>query len=83
MYKVILVKIGCEGGFYGPDCRQRCGKCKHGSVCDNHNGTCNDGCQTWWTGTKCEVYIGILLITDFCVNESTHKFKNKQKAVSI
>ena len=48
----------CEFGLYGTNCKSDCGKCKNGSACDRDHGTCYDGCQTWWTDTKCDTYIG-------------------------
>ncbi|KAK2139295.1 hypothetical protein LSH36_1879g00026, partial [Paralvinella palmiformis] len=50
-------KQRCEDGVYGTNCQDQCGHCKTNIVCDRYNGTCHDGCQIWWTDTKCNTYI--------------------------
>jgi len=55
---MVIYILECEVNFYGINCQHRCGNCKNGTICDINNGQCTDGCQIWWTGTKCNVYIG-------------------------
>ena len=54
---LIIIYIGCEDGSYGTNCQDQCGQCKTNTICDRYNGTCHDGCQIWWTDTKCNTYI--------------------------
>ena len=62
---LIIIYIGCEDGSYGTNCQDRCGQCKTNVVCDRYNGTCHDGCQIWWTDTKCNTYIGRYVIYEY------------------
>ncbi|KAK2138332.1 hypothetical protein LSH36_3284g00011, partial [Paralvinella palmiformis] len=57
-------KQRCEDGFYGTNCQDQCGQCKTNTICDRYNGTCHDGCQIWWTDTKCNTYISLPNRTD-------------------
>lgn len=35
----------CIPGFFGENCKKRCGNCIAGASCDSYSGLCPDGCQ--------------------------------------
>ena len=44
---------GCDNGFYGDLCEDRCGNCV-GGTCNQTTGYCADGCVDEWYGLPCE-----------------------------
>ncbi|XP_052678194.1 multiple epidermal growth factor-like domains protein 10 [Crassostrea angulata] len=43
----------CNQGTYGKDCQHRCGSCINQTHCFYVNGTCLKGCDTGYLGDKC------------------------------
>ncbi|XP_056013740.1 uncharacterized protein LOC125677597 [Ostrea edulis] len=43
----------CKSGFYGRNCKKRCGHCKFGTHCNDITGICPEGCQDTWEGPPC------------------------------
>ena len=51
------VCLSCLDGFYadGPAACVECSKlCKLGTTCDRNNGLCTEGCESGWSGEKCD-----------------------------
>lgn len=46
--------LECSDHFYGSDCNTACGHCSNNDVCDKENGRCQNGCQSYWAGEKCD-----------------------------
>ncbi|XP_013007681.1 scavenger receptor class F member 1 isoform X2 [Cavia porcellus] len=46
-------KRPCAPGYYGLQCRQRCGHCKHNAPCSVDTGSC-ESCEPGWNGTRCQ-----------------------------
>lgn len=44
----------CEGGFYGTNCSKPCGHCNSGAYCNIVTGNCPNGCQSHWSGSRCD-----------------------------
>lgn len=53
----IMVTMKCAVGYYGQNCKEKCGQCKDSPTCDKDTGACPNGCQQWWTGSICDKYI--------------------------
>ena len=49
----ILLLIECDGGMFGHNCSQSCGKCFNNEQCHHINGTCLNGCDSGYSGTNC------------------------------
>ena len=43
----------CDGGKFGQNCDETCGKCVNGEHCDHVNGTCFNGCDRGFKGFNC------------------------------
>lgn len=39
--------------MYGENCGEECGNCLHSVQCNHINGTCMDGCDSGFQGSKC------------------------------
>lgn len=50
----MLLILECIDYFYGGDCNTTCGHCVNNGVCDKDTGQCPNGCQTHWTGNRCD-----------------------------
>ncbi len=48
-----IVYLECDTGFYGEDCKFRCGKCEGGPQCDKETGACPHGCELGWVEPRC------------------------------
>lgn len=49
-----LFYIECSLGHFGLDCRNRCSShCTNGEPCNHISGSCPNGCQDGFVGTKC------------------------------
>ncbi|XP_004635530.2 scavenger receptor class F member 1 [Octodon degus] len=46
-------KRSCTPGYYGSQCRQRCGHCKQNAPCSVDTGSC-ESCEPGWNGTRCQ-----------------------------
>ena len=44
----------CDGRTFGQNCSQSCGKCLNNDQCDPINGSCLNGCDSGYHGTKCK-----------------------------
>lgn len=44
----------CEAYSYGFNCSGKCGKCNSGQVCNAITGKCSGGCQTGYSGVRCD-----------------------------
>lgn len=45
----------CNGKSYGQKCQQNCGNCKNNEQCHHVNGSCMNGCDSGFYGTKCDL----------------------------
>lgn len=45
--------IACHFGTYGEGCNQTCGRCLGNVTCNNVNGTCGNGCEEGYMGSRC------------------------------
>ena len=45
----------CEYGYYGADCRQKCGKCSGASQCGRVTGECANGCMAEYYSILCNI----------------------------
>ena len=54
--RVSSLSIDCRAGRYGERCSNLCSETCGGlaNTCDRVNGTCNNGCDHGYTGTKCD-----------------------------
>lgn len=43
----------CPNGTYGLNCLQPCGHCRDNEPCNYIDGTCPNGCQNGFLGSKC------------------------------
>ncbi|XP_061180591.1 scavenger receptor class F member 1-like [Saccostrea echinata] len=43
----------CKDYKYGPNCVFDCGHCKNNTLCSKIDGTCENGCETEWSGSFC------------------------------
>ena len=59
VYCACVSCIACPRGRYGVNCESTC-DCANGASCDSVTGACN--CLSGWTGPKCLVAQGYLLI---------------------
>lgn len=59
---------GCQPGWYGEDCKLRCGHCLGTEPCHHINGSCQRGCQdnyiTDWCST-CKKYV----LCSLCIHD--------------
>lgn len=46
--------IDCTNNKYGDGCQTDCGHCFNMIQCHHINGTCFDGCDPGYDGTKCD-----------------------------
>lgn len=46
--------IACYFGTYGEGCNQTCGRCLGNVTCNNVNGTCGNGCEEGYMGSRCD-----------------------------
>lgn len=46
-------KIVCNNGYYGSDCRSKCGHCLESKHCHHINGSCLNGCLHGYRGDLC------------------------------
>ncbi|XP_032672133.1 uncharacterized protein LOC116844560 isoform X2 [Odontomachus brunneus] len=68
----------CRNGFYGLDCRRKCGSCLHDKQCDRASGVCPVGCKS----TANYTYISPLCQTGLgAPNELQTVFKNQTTIV--
>ena len=64
LFSLKYIFAECDGGEFGQNCKESCGKCVKEEQCDHVNGTCMNGCDSGYFGTLCDK--GILKIkTDF------------------
>ncbi|XP_010893083.2 scavenger receptor class F member 2 isoform X1 [Esox lucius] len=52
-YRGKFCREPCPAGFYGQNCRNRCGQCKGQQPCKITEGRCVT-CESGWNGTKCD-----------------------------
>uniref|UniRef100_A0A669EWH2 EGF-like domain-containing protein n=1 Tax=Oreochromis niloticus TaxID=8128 RepID=A0A669EWH2_ORENI len=52
-YRGKFCREPCPAGFYGQNCRIRCGHCKGQQPCKVTGGSCNT-CERGWNGTRCD-----------------------------
>lgn len=50
----LYFETACSAGFYGPDCRQKCGNCLDVNKCLHTNGVCLTGCDVGYQGALCK-----------------------------
>lgn len=50
---IILSFLACSQNMYGGNCSKSCGHCFNSEPCHNINGTCMDGCDSGYNGSKC------------------------------
>ena len=43
----------CEKGYYGDDCKKKCGFCKNQTACNHVDGLCPKGCDPDYIGEFC------------------------------
>ncbi|XP_070193371.1 receptor-type tyrosine-protein phosphatase kappa-like isoform X2 [Littorina saxatilis] len=55
----------CKPGLFGPDCIGSC-HCENNVTCDNHFGTCPDGCMDGYYGASCSEMCGQCLEGEVC-----------------
>ncbi|XP_032672067.1 uncharacterized protein LOC116844537 [Odontomachus brunneus] len=73
------LKAECRNGFYGLDCRRKCGSCLHDKQCDRASGACSTGCKN----TANYTYISPLCQTGFAApNELQIVFKNQTTIIA-
>ncbi|XP_052791693.1 protein draper-like, partial [Mya arenaria] len=53
-FKGVFCKQKCIHGTYGLNCAENCGHCRDGLYCNTHNGYCMAGCARGYRGVKCE-----------------------------
>ncbi|KAH0820674.1 hypothetical protein GEV33_002117 [Tenebrio molitor] len=73
----------CDSGFYGMNCKKRCGHCSKHS-CDFVNGKC-DRCSDNYVGAKCDIPPGQVfseppVVSDIKYSEAKVKVKNFELA---
>lgn len=53
----------CDGGTFGKECKNACGKCLEQHDCFHTNGTCLNGCAPGYQGIFCKkrMYVKIYL----------------------
>ncbi|XP_070175126.1 scavenger receptor class F member 1-like isoform X2 [Littorina saxatilis] len=61
----------CKKGLYGRECNRTC-HCANNDTCDNHNGTCPNGCPDTYQGATCSGKCGHCLNGDACDDETGH-----------
>ncbi len=55
----VIMIPDCVGGWFGKNCLEECsGHCAGSQHCDVVDGHCPNGCQDWWSGDKCDTFIG-------------------------
>lgn len=45
--------LACPDGTFGTDCSMQCGKCRGVGQCNHIDGTCKNGCEIGYSGSKC------------------------------
>ncbi|KAK7478579.1 hypothetical protein BaRGS_00030178 [Batillaria attramentaria] len=53
MFVAVVCSSACRQGFYGQDCKEECGNCTQGTVCDHVTGLCS-GCVAGFDGALCK-----------------------------
>lgn len=51
--KINFAFLACPDGTYGTDCSMHCGKCRDVGQCNHVDGTCMNGCEIGYNGSKC------------------------------
>lgn len=46
--------IACSTGYYGENCKSRCGHCVDDTTCDHITGNCVRGCKSGYRGYFCD-----------------------------
>lgn len=46
--------LECERGYYGDNCKKKCGNCLNGEACDKKNGECLGECQLNFQPPLCD-----------------------------
>jgi hypothetical protein len=78
LYEITYQFVDCKNGYYGANCAQRCGQCKHGTFCDSTTGLCPEGCDGHWDGPLCSGMISFIVHIMFLHIHIT----NDQKIIS-
>lgn len=45
--------VECDNGTYGNGCNRTCGHCANKTICYHVNGTCFEGCDPGYRGSRC------------------------------
>ncbi|KAL2092270.1 hypothetical protein ACEWY4_012068 [Coilia grayii] len=67
-YRGKFCREPCPAGFYGQNCRNRCGHCKGQQPCKVTEGRCIT-CERGWNGTKCDQMCAPGYFGDNCKDE--------------
>ncbi|KAG5840403.1 hypothetical protein ANANG_G00188450 [Anguilla anguilla] len=67
-YRGKFCREPCPAGFYGQNCRNRCGHCKGQQPCKVTEGRCVT-CERGWNGTKCDQPCAPGFFGENCVDE--------------
>ncbi|XP_051960848.1 scavenger receptor class F member 2-like [Xyrauchen texanus] len=67
-YRGKLCREPCPAGFYGQNCRNRCGHCKGQQPCKVTEGRCVT-CESGWNGTKCDQMCTPGYFGENCMNQ--------------
>lgn len=51
--KISFIFLACPDGTFGTDCSMQCGKCLGVGQCNHIDGTCKNGCEIGYSGSKC------------------------------
>lgn len=56
MTKPFFYSLGCQTGYFGANCKNKCiGRCLSNGICNHVDGTCIGGCQDGYIGRFCSL----------------------------
>ena len=49
-----IKKKACDHGYFGPECKGKCGHCLDNNTCNRLDGKCPNGCESGYQGDFCK-----------------------------